>query len=483
MAGQLIQRGRVWYLRFTDAHGRRTMKRLATDKRVAEQLARRIEDEQDRIRGGWIDEKDLAYRASEARPLCEHVRDWHKDLLARGATPAHAELSRARVTRVLELAGLNRISAVSPSRIQAALKAVRDAGAALQTVRHYTTQIKAFSRWLWKDGRAREHTLAHLSSPNPQTDRRRIRRALDAEELRRLIEAAERGPTVGKLTGPDRAMLYRLAMETGFRRNELRTLAPESFALDGNPPTVTVKAAYSKHRRDDVQPIRPEAADILRPWLAARTPGKPLFGRLTQYTARMLRHDLEAAGIPFQTDSGTADFHALRHSFISALARSNAPVKIVQSLARHSTPTLTLGVYAHVRLYDQSAALEALPDLTRSAPDTQSSAGAATGTDASHANTFAPILIHSEDVSVRDCAPVDVIRMSDGPIRIPCGDGSQAPESQGFDASTRVVSHSGVTEEVGFEPTVPRCGTPVFETGPFNHSGTPPAFNHPVLLV
>src|SRR4051794_12869581 len=29
-------------------------------------------------------------------------------------------------------------------------------------------------------------------------------------------------------------------------------------------------------------------------------------------------------------------------------------------------------------------------------------------------------------------------------------------------------------EEEGFEPSVPRCGTPVFETGPFNHSGTPP---------
>jgi hypothetical protein len=32
----------------------------------------------------------------------------------------------------------------------------------------------------------------------------------------------------------------------------------------------------------------------------------------------------------------------------------------------------------------------------------------------------------------------------------------------------------GLAEEVGFEPTVPRCGTPVFETGPINHSGTPP---------
>ena len=31
-----------------------------------------------------------------------------------------------------------------------------------------------------------------------------------------------------------------------------------------------------------------------------------------------------------------------------------------------------------------------------------------------------------------------------------------------------------LAEEEGFEPSVPRCGTPVFETGPFNHSGTPP---------
>jgi integrase len=79
----------------------------------------------------------------------------------------------------------------------------------------------------------------------------------------------------------------------------------------------------------------------------------------------MLRYDLEAAGIAYETDSGTTDFHCLRHSYVTALAKSNAPVKIVQSLARHSTPTLTLGVYSHVGLYDQAPALDALPDLTR----------------------------------------------------------------------------------------------------------------------
>ena len=38
-------------------------------------------------------------------------------------------------------------------------------------------------------------------------------------------------------------------------------------------------------------------------------------------------------------------------------------VKTAQELARHSTPTLTIGRYSHARLHDLTAALDALPDL------------------------------------------------------------------------------------------------------------------------
>jgi hypothetical protein len=66
---------------------------------------------------------------------------------------------------------------------------------------------------------------------------------------------------------------------------------------------------------------------------------------------------------------------------VTALAMSNAPVKVVQSLVRHSTPTLALGVYAHVGLYDQTGALDALPDLTSPQPGPESVELSATGTD------------------------------------------------------------------------------------------------------
>jgi len=58
-----------------------------------------------------------------------------------------------------------------------------------------------------------------------------------------------------------------------------------------------------------------------------------------------------------------ADFHALRHTYISRVVASGANIKVAQELARHSSPMLMLGRYAHVQLVDQTRALDALPAI------------------------------------------------------------------------------------------------------------------------
>jgi hypothetical protein len=78
----------------------------------------------------------------------------------------------------------------------------------------------------------------------------------------------------------------------------------------------------------------------------------------------MIRADLRAAGIPYEDSTGrVADFHALRHTFITRLARFSVNVKVVQDLARHSTPTLTLERYTHLEVLDRRRALDALPPI------------------------------------------------------------------------------------------------------------------------
>jgi len=248
----------------------------------------------------------------------------------------------------------------------------------LQTCNHYLRAIKQFSRWLWRDGRLREDTLAHLSGYNVKLDRRHDRRALTDDEVTRLIEAAERGPKVGGMTGPERATLYRVALGTGFRANEIRSLMPESFDLNADPPTVTVEAGYSKRRRCDEQPIRTDLAELLRAYLTDKPKNKAAF-RLPDKPGKTLRVDLDTAGIPYRDGAGcVVDFHALRHTFISNIVRSGAGVKVCQELARHSDPKLTLGVYTHLQVADKTKALDGLPSIRTDKPDRETAR--ATGT-------------------------------------------------------------------------------------------------------
>ena len=116
----------------------------------------------------------------------------------------------------------------------------------LRTCNAYLRSIKSFARWLWNEKRMPDDPLAGLSQFNEQTDQRHIRRELTADETRWLLTTVEaQGKLNYKLDGTTRAMAYRVALGSGFRRKELRYLTPASFDLDSDPPTVTAKAAYS----------------------------------------------------------------------------------------------------------------------------------------------------------------------------------------------------------------------------------------------
>ncbi len=68
-------------------------------------------------------------------------------------------------------------------------------------------------------------------------------------------------------------------------------------------------------------------------------------GRLSKHTNPTIQPDLKAAGISHRDASDrVVDFHTLRHTFIAALVISKAPVKVIQSLARHPPATLTFGI-------------------------------------------------------------------------------------------------------------------------------------------
>lgn len=196
-------------------------------------------------------------------------------------------------------------------------------------------------------------------------DRRRQRRALTASEVGKLLSttAASEEERYG-MDGPERAMLYRFALTTGLRANEIRTLRVEHVDLDHpEGPVLYVEAAYSKHRERDTLPLHPALVEPLRRFIVerAKTPGAKLFGgryqSLTDKTCDMLKEDLVDAGIEFETVAGIVDFHSLRHTFVSSL--KGIAARQAQGLARHKSSDMT-DRYSHRSLAEQRAALESV---------------------------------------------------------------------------------------------------------------------------
>jgi integrase len=295
----------------------------ATQER-AKELSRRLEQ----VRLGTLSPDDVPVRDLKVNGLTRHLRDFHTWLASRGRTPKHAGEVHARAKRVMEWCGFQRPDDVNALAVQAAVNKWREEkGRSAESANKHLKAARRFSRWLWRNRRLGEHRLEDLEMFNVEADRRHVRRDLTAEELAKLLAAAASGRRYtkdgGSMDGPDRRILYVLAANTGFRRSELASLTRASFDLqpgEGREPTVTVEAAHSKHRRRDVLPLRPDVAADLRAWLAGRPADGPVFA-VPDKAFIMLYQDLAAAGVTVETPEGVADFHALRHTFITMLGR------------------------------------------------------------------------------------------------------------------------------------------------------------------
>ncbi len=401
----LRKRGRIWYFRYTDADGVKRSRKGCTDRRVTEELARAAEAEAAKIRAGLVDAKDLARRDHQARPLSEHVTAWREAMLNQGHTPKHAHQSADRLRRLVAVMSgarpddidgktmsrsrqkqardtIDRLLAkaklldISTERVQSAIATFRDSGRSAQTCNHYRACARAFGRWAWQTGRLQDNPLVGLTGYNAKEDRRHDRRTLSLDELTRLIQVTGGGPTFQGMTGPARALCYRLAASTGLRYSEIASITPASF--NWNDPSVRVAAAYTKNRQEAELPLPDDLVDDLRPYVVTLAANSPVFP-LPAKGAAMLRADLEAAGIPYRDASGLFfDFHSLRCQTATLADSAGVSPRVVQRLMRHSSLELT-GRYTKPRAVDIEGAASRLPSLR---PTEHRTEGVAmTGTD------------------------------------------------------------------------------------------------------
>ena len=361
---RIRKKSKFWYIDFKAADGIRKRIKGFKDKQATTQLAAELERKAELAQAGIIDR----YAEHRKKPLMEHMEDFYQALLAKGRTTKHAQQTRYRLEQILHGCKFTVWGDIVASRVQQVLANLRSGGdgISIQTSNYYLQAIKQFCRWMVQDGRAPESPVAHLAKLNASKDRRHERRSLELEEIRLLLATTAAGPKRFGMTGCERALLYRLAAESGLRANELRSLKVSSF--DFKNFTLTVRVGDTKNRKLAVLPLKRETAAELREFFQGKMPTTKAFGgtykRLTLKTADMLKADLADAGIPYVDNGGRyADFHSLRHTTGSLLAATGVHPKVAQSIMRHCDINLTMLRYTHTLRGQESRAIEGLPDL------------------------------------------------------------------------------------------------------------------------
>jgi site-specific recombinase XerD len=351
-----------YWIQYKDHLGKRKTAKGFTDKGLTEELAAKLETGARLRKTGLVDVAQEKQAATKLCPIKEHLVAFEESLSDNSDKYVRQTLQEVR--RVIGGASFQSLADFEPEAVQRFLRTLRKTNKfGHRTYNHYLQSIDTFCNWCVATKRLSSNPLAGIERLNTAVDVRHQRRALTADEVSRMIESARSsGVRVQGYNGEQRARIYLLSYLTGLRKKELASLTLGSFDLLATPPTLTVDATVSKHRRKDVLPLHPELVTMIPKWVNGLQSGQKLFPLLARRkAARMVRKDLERVGILYKTKDGVADFHAAgRHTHITELFRNGASLPEAKELARHSDIKTTMR-YTHIGIQDQARAVAAIP--------------------------------------------------------------------------------------------------------------------------
>jgi len=371
-------------------HHWKIMHRLAgfTDERATEQFGRNIEElVRCRSVGGelnvklhqWLEtvndsllKKLIGWgivdgqQGEASKPLIQHVEEWRGVLKAHERSTDYSRKVPNRVRTLIQDCRFVFMRDITRSKVEVYAGKMRDRFTGT-TARHYLDAMSAFLNWMQEDQRIMRNPLKDLAKPDRDEEEKGV---LTPEQFMHLLRTTfVQDVKVGRSSGPERAVLYLLGGVTGLRRKELLHLTWGNIYLSDDDAFVTVPAKLAKNSKKATQPIERATVAILESLRDQRRPKRTdrVFSCLSQWvnTKDLVRADMERADIPpIDRDGNEICFHSLRNSYISFLANSGTPMKVVQKLARHSDPKLTFNTYA--RCFDKTErhAVKQLPDVT-----------------------------------------------------------------------------------------------------------------------
>lgn len=301
-----------------------------TDKRVAVQRLEEIARERQREQAGIIAPKAL--RDSAVKSLMVHLADCVADLKAKGRKKSYYGLIDVRVKTLAKACGWTMPKDVTADTF-ASWRTKHVAKLAAKTINDYLDAVCVLLNWMQVQGRIVANPLKVVGKVQTVGKEKVKRRALSDDEVRLLLAVS-----------PSRKVVYLLAVLTGLRRGELRSLQWGDVHLEAPKPFMHVRASTTKNGKSATMSLRDDVVDELR----SIRPGNvsPVTRVFRVPKPETVRADLKAAGIPLVDAQGRkVDLHALRHTLATNLARCGVAPRVAMEHMRHSDMRLTNKTY------------------------------------------------------------------------------------------------------------------------------------------
>ncbi len=259
------------------------------------------------------------------------------------------------------------------SPVEEALQEILNAGRAGKTVQNYAETLKSFCRWCVRRGFLPEDPLKDLLPYDIAP--KEPRRALDLAEIGKILQMADQY----------RGLLYEVALCTGLRANELRSLQIEDLDVEGCG--LQLHAEWTKNRKPGFQPLPKLLVEKLKKFAERQTaellyeeryprrsatrniiPKNPLL-YIEDSPGMTLDRVMEAAEVEKSNRDGKIDFHALRTTFGTLLNMVGATEKEIQHLMRHRPRTITFDRYVKTSEDRLRTLIDSISDMIMTAKE------------------------------------------------------------------------------------------------------------------
>jgi len=293
-----------------------------------------------RLASGVIDREDLIGSEHAQQPCTEAVAEFRAELVKLDRSESYKVQIIGRIESMISGCRFATLADINAAAIAKYLTAGRaDLEWSAATYNSHLAAAKRFTRHFADQDRMADCLRKLKPLKATETERRRWTRALTVDETERLLDMASDW----------RRMFYRFRLWTGIRGSEACKIRLSDLDPDGLQ--INLRAAITKNRKSDTQPITAElCSDLLRFRLTTGAgPEDRIFRR--EPLDEEWQADRKAAGIePVIRGKWHAYQASLRKTYRTWLGTARVARGVVTDLMRHAPEdqgeALSFGTYA-----------------------------------------------------------------------------------------------------------------------------------------